>query len=281
MSQNFSRKLRFVGWFIFLPLAIAKLLWSGALFFLDSSSIKEAKGETYGYHYNLSLAPKMIGTTETVAETAPIVEDNDGEEVKNIKLKGTYLGGDASFMIIEEGGNSTFVYIGEKYKGYEVVRISEKKVGLEKNGKNYYILLWDEENSSEQSTPSSTRPMSIGGPPVTPAPIRAPGMPAILSKKELHSYIKDPNKIWKSIRIQEQRENGQISGFRVNYVKKNSFFEQAGLHSGDVIKGIDGNPITSLADVMKYYTNVDSLDSLTLTVERAGEEIELDFSVNE
>jgi general secretion pathway protein C len=273
MSPNFSRKLRFFALFIILPLVVAKLLWSLSLFFLDKGVVENTKGESYGYHYNLNLSSKIIGNKNTIIKDEPIVADDDGEEIKNIKLKGTYLGGDASFMIIEDGGKSNFIYIGESYKGYEVVRISEKKVGLKKHGKNYYILLWDEEGKS-----SKTAPKSISHAEMPPAPI--PGMPATITKEELHTYIKDPNKIWKSIRIQEQRENGQISGFRVNYVKKSSFFDQAGLRSGDVIKGIDGNEITSLADVMKYYTNVDSLDSLSLTVERAGEEIELDFNVN-
>ena len=273
MSQNFSRRLRFISYFILLPLIVAKLLWSLSLFFLDKGTVQTLSAENYGYHYTPSVAQKMIGGLGISTANQTVNKDDDGEELKNMKLKGTYLGGDASFMIIEDTGKSEFVYIGEKYKGYELVRVSEQKVGLTKHGKNYFILLWDDKGKGKQ-TPQRLSKIS---PPATPA---SPGMPASISKNELQTYIKDPNKIWKNIRIQEQRENGQINGFRVNYVKKSSFFDVAGLRSGDVIKGIDGNVITSLADVMKYYTNVDSLDSLTLTVERASEEIELDFNVN-
>ncbi len=271
MSQNFSRKLRFFALFLVLPLVLAKFLWSLALFFLDEGTLEIPHGENYAYHYNTNVAYKVIGRHEVPLKAEPVVASDDGEQLKNMKLKGTYLGGDASFMIIEDGGKSKFVYIGERYKGYELVRVSEKKVGLKKNGKNYYILLRDEE-----AKPQSRLDM----PSAVPEPEHLPGAPVMITKNELHSYIKDPNKIWKNIRIQEQRENGQISGFRVNYVKKSSFFDQAGLKSGDIIKGIDGNEIHSLADVMKYYTNVDSLDSLTLTVERGGEELDLDFNVN-
>ena len=272
MSQNFSKRLRFFALFLVLPLVMAKLLWSISLFFLAKGAVESIKPESYGYRYSLHLAPKIIGGAHTSIKDEPVVHNDDGEELKNMKLKGTYLGGDASFMIIEDGGKSQFVYIGEKYKGYELLRVSEKKVGLEKNGKNYYILLWDEKSTA--SAPA--RPGAV----YMPQDENIPGMPASITRNELNSYIKDPNKIWKNIRIQEQRTNGQISGFRVNYVKKHSFFDQAGLKSGDVIKSIDGNEITSLADVMKYYTNIDSLESLSLTVDRMGEEIELDFNVN-
>ncbi len=255
MSQNFSRKLRFFALFLVLPLVVAKLLWSVSLFFLDKGTLESQASENYSYRYSLNLASKIIGRGDAGTREEPTVASDDGEQLKNMKLKGTYLGGDASFMIIEDGGKSNFIYIGESYKGYELVRVSEKKVGLEKNGKSYYILLRDEENK-----PQSRLNMT----PNMPEPEHIPGAPIMIGKSELHSYIKDPNKIWKNIRIQEQRANGQISGFRVNYVKKSSFFDKAGLKSGDIIKGIDGNEIHSLADVMKYYTNVDSLDSLTL-----------------
>jgi len=271
MSQNFNRKLRFFASFIILPLVIAKLLWSLSLFVLDKGSVQSQQGERYSYRYNLNLASKIIGGNNAITTAEPIVADDDGEEIKNIKLKGTYLGGDASFMIIEDGADSKFVYIGERYKGYELVRVSETKVGLEKHGKSYYIVLQDEEN--KPSIPSPGERMDMPAEAVS-------GAPVTIARKDLNAYVKDPNKIWKNIRIQEQRENGKISGFRVNYVKKNSFFAKAGLKSGDVIKGIDGNEITSLADVMKYYSNIESLESLTLTVDRAGEELELDFSVN-
>jgi len=271
MSPNFSRKLRFFALFLVLPLVVAKLLWSISLFFLDKGSVESQKAENYSYRYSINLASKIIGNVNNVVNDEPVVANDDGEQIKNMKLKGTYLGGDASFMIIEDSGKSNFVYIGESHKGYELVRVGEKKVGLEKNGKSYYILLRDEENRPQ------TRP---GRRSEMPAVEAEPGMPATITKDELNSYVKDPNKIWKSIRIQEQRVNGEISGFRVNYVKKSSFFDTAGLKSGDVIKGIDGNEITSLADVMKYYSNIDSLESLTLTIERAGEELELDFNVN-
>ncbi len=271
MSQSFSRKLRFFAFLIVLPLVLAKLLWSLSLFFLDKGTLQSQSSESYSYRYNLNLAPKIIGRSNGVIKDEPVVASDDGEQLKNMKLKGTYLGGDASFMIIEDAGKSNFIYIGESYKGYELVRVSEKKVGLEKNAKSYYILLRDEENKA------LTRPSMSSH---TPNVEAVPGAPVSITKNELNSYVKDPNKIWKNIRIQEQRVNGQISGFRVNYVKKSSFFDTAGLKSGDIIKGIDGNEITSLADVMKYYTNIDSLDSLTLTVERAGEVIDLDFNVN-
>ncbi len=273
MSQSFKKRFRLITLYILLPLVVAKLLWSIALFFLSKDASLNLKNkQSYSYHYSLNIADKFI-TSHTPLKEMP--KEDDGEKLNGIRLKGTYLGGDASFIIIEDGGESKFIYIGEKFRGYRLDRVGERKVVFTKNGKNYYVLLdsesknriskssnlssphkSDEQNSNEDSTSAS------------------------ISRDEMKSYIKNPDKIWNNIRIQEIRKNGQLGGFRVNYVKHGSFFDKAGLRSGDVIKAIDGEEIRSLGDVMKYYTNADSLDSLSLTVERGGREIDLDFSVN-
>jgi len=272
MSQNFSKRLRFFIAYVALPLALAKLIWSGALFFLSKESVaKQKKSNSYSYHYSLNLANKFIGDK---IDLPPVIPDvDDGQRLDDIRLKGTYLGGDASFIIIEDGGESKFVYIGEKFRGYDLVKVGERKVVFEKEGKNYYVLLDDEESKSNYEDHNSLDLGQSGS-------SREGEGPVTITRDDMNSYIKNPDKIWRNIRIQEIRDGGVLQGFRVNYVKRGSFFDRAGLKSGDVIKAIDGEEIRSLGDVMKYYTNAKTLDSLTLTVDRGGNEVELDFSVN-
>ncbi len=272
MNQSFSKKLRFFLLVIALPLILAKLLWSVGEIFLEKAPPMRAKNSNeYNYHYSLYLANKIIGNKVEIPQEKPT--EDDGQKLENIKLKGTYLGGDASFIIIEDGGESKFIYIGEKFRGYELNRVGERKVVFEKNGKNYYVLLDSEEQQhyNQHNSSASTHDASES---------QSDDSPVTLTRSEMKSYLKNPDKIWNNIRIQEMRRNGELVGFRVNYVKKGSFFDKAGLRSGDVIKSIDGNEIHSLGDVMKYYNNADNLESLSLTVLRNGQEKELDFSVN-
>ncbi len=272
MNHTFSKKLRFFLLFIALPLIVAKLLWSVSEIFLQKAPPMRAKHSTqYNYHYSLYLANKIIGNKVEIPQEKPT--EDDGQKLEDIKLKGTYLGGDASFIIIEDGGESKFIYIGEKFRGYELNRVGERKVVFEKNGKNYYVLLDGEEEKRQRQHQSS---FSGGG----ASSQEDEDTPVSLTHEEMKSYLRNPDKIWNNIRIQEMRREGELVGFRVNYVKRGSFFDKAGLRSGDVIKAIDGNEIHSLGDVMKYYNNADNLESLSLTVLRNGQEKELDFSVN-
>ena len=274
MNQTFKKRFRFTLLYILLPLAVANLIWSVANFFLYKSGGNSLKDvQNYSYHYRFNLANKIVGDKAKVVKV-PIRED-DGEELKGIRLKGTYLGGDASFVVIEDGSESKFVYIGDRFRGYRLDRVGERKVLFKKGGKSYYVLLDDKKSSPSRSSSHFNTNNNISN-----QDSQTNGGSINLSRDEMKSYIKNPDKIWSNIRIQEIRKNGELGGFRVNYVKRGSFFEKAGLRSGDIIKAIDGNEIRSLGDVMKYYTNADNLDTLTLTVLRNGSEMDLDFSVN-
>ncbi len=272
MSQNFKQKLLFAIKYILLPLAVTKLLWSISTLFLDKGVLHKERSKNYNYHYSLNIANKIVG--ENIPEIPTRVEEDDGEKLDNIKLKGTYLGGDASFIIIEDDGESKFIYIGEKFRGYELIKVGERKVVFERNGKNYYVLLNEEDEELDSGFSRQTHNKKSGAD-------GEQGSPEVkVTRDTINDYIKNPNKIWNNIRIQERRKDGVLDGFRVNYVKRGSFFEKAGLKSGDIIKAIDGSPIESLADVMRYYNGVDTLESLSLTVLRGDQEVELDFSIN-
>ncbi len=292
MSKSSNSIIRFIVLYIFLPIALVKLLWSVSLFFLEKGSVDEQKKVDYIYHYNVNFANKMIPSLGVKPKPKPVKKvEEPAAKLNTIKLKATYVNGDASFMVVLNAKEVKFVYLGEKYKGYKVKKIEKNRVVLEKNGENFYILINDEDDkkkvsthkkrpshnsrpglSSLKSTVNSVKPNNVTD---------VPEEPTTITRKEMNSYIKNPNKIWRSIRIQEIRKSGQIDGFRINYVKKGSFFAKGGLRAGDIIKSIDGKEIKSLSDVMKYYSNIDTLEGLSLGVKRGQDEVDLEFSISE
>ena len=277
MNQKSTNYLYNFAIYLLLPFAIVKLLWSVGLFFLDKDALSSPKEGDFMYHYNINLAKNIISNKRA---TSDVQETESHDKISDIKLKGTYASDSDSFIVIEDHLGTTFLYKNEKYLGYKLVEVFDQKAVLAKNGRKYDLVLVDEDSKSAPSTNSSgsnSKPSSSGE--STEAEF-VPGEPVTLTRNELDTYVKNPNKIWKNIRIQELRRDGKLNGFRVNYVKKGSFFSHSGLKSGDIIKSIDGKEITTLADVMKYYSNVNSLDGLTLGVTRGDEELDLEFSIN-
>ncbi len=277
MNQKSNNYLYNFALYILLPFAIAKLLWSVGLFFLDKDALTAQKEGDFIYHYNINLANSIIGSSKVVAPTKQVETHN---RVDDIKLKGTFASENESFIVIEDNLGTTFLYLTEKYVGYKLIEVYDERAVLEKNGVKYDIVLEDEDHGTPSKSSGNNRSSQSTSKEPEPKLEFIPGEPVAVTRSELNSYVKNPNKIWKNIRIQELRRDGTLNGFRVNYVKKGSFFESAGLKSGDVIKGIDGKEIQSLSDVMKYYSNIETLDGLSLSVTRGEEELDLEFNVN-
>ena len=276
MNQFSAKILRTFIIYVLLPFAVVKIAYAIVSFlFLSKDDVVVPKAESLSYHYSLDLGRKIL----SAKSKAPVVKQIEAtNRIKDITLKGTYLEGDQSFIVIEDRLGTTFLYKGDRYVGYVLIEIYDGRAVFEKNGKHYDLVIEDESKKSTSSVSHAKSSASVasnynGGSGESFEPVA-------ITHEEIDSYIKNPNKIWRNIRIQELRKNGQIDGFRVNYVKKGSFFDKAGLRSGDVIKAIDGNEIKSLSDVMKYYNDINNLDGLSLTVLRGGDEVELEFNIN-
>jgi general secretion pathway protein C len=279
MSQSSSKLIRFLSLYILLPIVIVKILWTASLFFLKKDSAINVDSEDFSYHYMINMGNKVLSAFAKPKKEEKVKEIETDARLDNWKLKATFVQGDNSFIIVEEGKDSNFIYKFSMHKGYKLIEVYPDRAVFERNKKHYDVVLseGDDKKSSNSGhvESSSSKDMSSAE-----EELLAPEGPANITREELNSYIKNPNKIWKNIRIQEVRVKGKIDGFRVNYVKKNSFFDRAGMKSGDIIKGIDGKEIKSLSDVMKYYSNIDTLDGLSLSVKRGDNEIDLDFNVN-
>ena len=275
MNQKSNNYFYIFAFYVVLPIALAKVLWSGALFFLDKDALISPKKESFIYHYNINLAKNIITAKQESA--APLQQVATNNRIDDIRLKGTYASQRESFIVIEDNLGTTFLYKNEKYVGYKLIEVYDERAVLEKDGNKYDIVL-AEDNGKQDKPGKSTSAKSIEEPETKSEYV--PGEPIQITRTEIDSYIKEPNKIWKNIRIQELRKDGQLDGFRVNYVKKGSFFQKAGIKSGDVIKSIEGKEIQSLADVMKYYADIKTLEGLSIGVKRGEEEIDFEFNVN-
>jgi general secretion pathway protein C len=277
MNQISAKILKIVVIYVLLPFAVVKIAYTIVTFlFLQKDDVVKPKIEKLSYHYSMDLGSKIL----SFKSKQPVVQQIEAtNRIKDINLKGTYLDGKQSFIVIEDQLGTTFLYKGDRYVGYVLKEIYDGRAIFEKNGKNYDIVI-DEDDNAKNIHKVTSGAIAGDGDSFMNSGSREPYEPVVVTRDEIDSYIKNPNKIWRNIRIQEIRKNGQIDGFRVNYVKKGSFFDQSGLKSGDIIKAIDGNEIKSLSDVMKYYNDIKNLDGLSLTVLRGGNEVELEFNIN-
>jgi general secretion pathway protein C len=64
--------------------------------------------------------------------------------------------------------------------------------------------------------------------------------------------------------------NGKIDGFRILDVVEGSLYTKLGIKTGDIIKGVDGEPVDSPAKAMELYNSLRSKAQVQLTLDRNG-----------
>ncbi len=81
------------------------------------------------------------------------------------------------------------------------------------------------------------------------------------------------------INISPVRSGEELIGFRVNPGKDKSLFEAIGLEPGDLATSLNGYDLTDMSQTAEVMSELDSMESLTLSVERDGQLYEFYFEL--
>lgn len=66
----------------------------------------------------------------------------------------------------------------------------------------------------------------------------------------------------------------------LTHIRNDSIFNELGLKSGDIVKGVNGQEIESVDDALKFYNNLKSSSSVQLQIERRGQEKSISYQIN-
>ena len=66
-------------------------------------------------------------------------------------------------------------------------------------------------------------------------------------------------------------ENGQPAGYKLIQIVPGSVYEKLGLKNGDVLSGVNGEPITDPARAFELLSQLKTASQLELTVKRDGQ----------
>ena len=268
MNQSSDKTILFFIKYMLIPAIVIKLVYSISLFYLDKDLLPQSDSGNISFITKTRLAYKILDSTKS--QPQEVVQS--GKKITDFKLKGTYVAGDDSFVIIDDAGSAEFIYMGESYQGYKLIKVYENKAIFDKDGTTYELTMYNLTKNFTTIEPRKTpKKASSDGEYVVPIDIE---------KEDVTYYAQNPDKIWNNIRIRDYRTKNGIE-FKVGYVRRGTIFDKIGLKAGDIITAIDGQTPQSMADVMKYYSDIDSLDSLFLTIKRKDQEMDLEFRIKE
>ncbi len=295
MSQSSKKSTQ--GYIIasLLGLVIAKGVWSFIGYkYLPKSGVdvkEELALKPLYYHYNLASKKevlKPIVHTKAPKRVAPKVlpKKVEPEKIDKFIFKGLYNSKEKKFIVIEYLGKSAVLGIGDELEGYRLQRLQSTVATFVKNGKKYKLDLYKPRKSKTQQQmqvpQAQPAPMQATPNKVSPAAALTPhkdGETTVIPKDLFDRYRHDVRQIQKSINAEPYLVNGQIKGFRVNFIKKGSDFEKLGIKRGDIITAINGEPLTNLKVPIAFFNSLDTITAATFTIKRGNEIKELEYEI--
>ena len=195
------------------------------------------------------------------------------------------VGAKCEAMILD-GGKIRIIRVGDEVMGYKVIRIERDLVILERNGEKAEISFKYESSGSSSSRRIPKRKTVVRKPPPPPpkpaekAEIRRTSEGKIVISRDLiNEALMSPQKFLRGIFIGPYFKDGKPDGFVIRYLSRTHLLSKMGLKKGDVIKKINGIEIRTVTDYYNAIRSITEGESLTLTVERKGKEMNIECEI--
>jgi general secretion pathway protein C len=262
---------------------IAKVIWLAiSITFLPKSGIEHIEvSKAKALYYRIKLA----NPSKKIIKKAPVKKAPVIGTMKGIKLIALYNASDALVVTVEKAKKTKVLSRDDKkdnsIDGFVLSSAGPNYAIFKKNGKEFKLIIESSKikNSSyirvSKSASTSKEETSDNSGIVE----SEDGIGKIVPKGLLSSYTKDINKVWKDIGIGEYKVNGQLQGFKVNFVKKGSDFEKLGLKRGDILKAVNGEELNSYKSAYSFYGEMGSIENLTLSIKRNNQDMELEYEI--
>lgn len=76
-------------------------------------------------------------------------------------------------------------------------------------------------------------------------------------------------------------KDGKILGIKMVFIPTNNFLFELGARSGDIIRRINGQPLDNMNKLMELWQNIQTLNQLTVEIERSGKIIPFEIIIQE
>jgi general secretion pathway protein C len=200
-----------------------------------------------------------VSLQDTTQNTLESLEALEPTSLK-IRLLGTATGPRASsFAVIEEKDKRKqgLYRVGDSIQNARVKRILSGKVVLRVAGHDEILAIRE-----PQTKPS----------PALPAPLKTAATETNVTVKRsvLSGSLENMNQLLREVRIRPRFKDGKDDGYRVLWIKPNSFFLDLGLRDGDVIKGVNHQEVETTEDLLALYRDLKAGTPISLQLERRG-----------
>lgn len=100
-----------------------------------------------------------------------------------------------------------------------------------------------------------------------------------IDREMLNEKLNDLEALARQARVIPHYRDGKPQGFKLVGVRPGSLYSHIGIRSGDVLKAVNGDEITSPNKALEMYEKLKNSSNVTLEVERRGRPISLEYKI--
>lgn len=159
----------------------------------------------------------------------------------------------------------------------QIIGIEQKRVLLKRsNGTIEYIELGEKEDAGGSRSKSKA-----GGDGEEDGGVTKEGPNKyIVDQAVLDQLLENPEQLASQVRvIPHKDEGGQIDGYRLSGIRRNSIFYKLGVKNGDIIHNVNGMPLNSMSSAMDAYNSLGSSKNFSFEITRRRQKQNFDYEV--
>jgi len=313
LSAGRGRLLMLLPWLVE-ALLVVLLAWALAALLLPQERLPAPQPNAQTIAAAVPVDRERLAATplfgELPAELPPAME-TAAPATLNLRLVGTIVAGNRSAAFLDMGGETRLIRIGEtvqpgvSLRGVEVDAIvldnggRKERVALAKFGEAAApagmpplpnLPMMSMPGVAPPGAPISPMPMapeSIGMPtspfaggaiPSVGAPFARPGNMAV-PRNTVASETADMGKLLSQARVLPHFDAGKPDGFMIGEIVPASIYERIGLRNGDVIRKVNGQPVTTPQQAAAMYQALKSAPTISLELVRGGQVQQLNYVI--
>jgi len=100
-----------------------------------------------------------------------------------------------------------------------------------------------------------------------------------IDREMLNEQLEDLSALSRQARVIPHYREGKPQGFKLVGVRPGSLYSHIGVRSGDVLKSVNGEEITSPTKALELYEKLKNSDNVTVDVERRGRKQTLEYMI--
>ncbi|MGE4496871.1 MAG: hypothetical protein AB7E48_03250 [Deferribacterales bacterium] len=201
---------------------------------------------------------------------------------RNIKLIGILLGhGHKSYAFFDLDGEKVLLAVGETFSGVKLESLDKVSGTVLTATGRTKLELYSEGSVLQSAQPNAAPAPAAEDSGDEPEPgDMTPTEKVSMTRADFVSNLGDINNIIKSVLMRPYEKDGQIVGFRLSRMTRDSVLRSLGLKNGDAIMRINGEELKSPEVLFSMLSSVENVTAVTLDLERAGQKKTIFVEIN-